>query len=678
MEDFAAGIKTRLFEKEKQVWQSIFIAVKNSLIYIDDNIAELLHWSGRTLDMFDAGAIRIQSIDCGLSGSKDERKSVFISSSLLPGKGIEKIQKIVESSHFQFCTIFCTVTDGDMSLAFKRRTNVENESFYTKLKESVKFWMNHEHATVEIHHVPCVYANIVPGLFFMPSFSTFFPMLPSDLPTIMEWLRNKGDQRKFNSLSEVEIQHTPNIFQVRLKLLASALSSLFDELELNEDCYAIGHTSKLLAAELVNISSTKMKKSDNRCTVIFIDRTLDLVQGSSKSTSTSMADKIFELLPALPGHSLDVGIDMSTLISSTNSKNNILVPGSIAHSLLHKDAQDLFSSIVMENKKKCLSKIHTKLMNLLKEESISVPEENHIGNATSEKLSSLIKYFRNDMRLFVKHSAVLQVAMAVINTAEHHDNPKYEEIESTEKVLQLSLNEEDSPSCLSHILMLLKNVRDGERSYCLEDVFLLLIYIFSLVGDESSDSLQEESELQDTIVQDILSGTLKVKTKCIIDVNKDGQNVIKNKITGCFQKLSGLKHLRHNFTSFRDLFANTSSLHNLRSYESLVKQIIEKVFDPKKIEINDIEFKSTRLKDFIKSGFSLFMNVSKPHPSDHPVLFLFLVGGVTCSEVKQIHEYISSQNITSQIIIGSTKILNSRDILSHIFSNDNVLTMPYS
>ncbi len=47
--------------------------------------------------------------------------------------------------------------------------------------------------------------------------------------------------------------------------------------------------------------------------------------------------------------------------------------------------------------------------------------------------------------------------------------------------------------------------------------------------------------------------------------------------------------------------------------------------------------------------FSLFMNVSKPHPSDHPVLFLFVVGGVTCSEIQQINEFISSQNINTQV-----------------------------
>ncbi|CAB3986675.1 Sec1 family domain-containing 2 [Paramuricea clavata] len=494
----------------------------------------------------------------------------------------------------------------------------------------------------------------------------------------MEWLRTKGDQRKFNSLSEVEIQHTPKVFQVKLKLLASALSTLFDELELTEDCYAVGHTSKLLAAELVNISSAKLKKNvGSPCTVVFIDRTLDMVQASSTSSS-NLADKIFQLLPKLPGHNLDVVVDMTRLISSTTCKNNVLVPGSLAHSPSHKEAQSLLSFMVMESKQDSLTKIYMKLVKILKEESISVPEDTNVGKVTTDKLSLLINYFRNNMEIFLKHSAVLQVAMAVVNTAEHEDNSCLEEIQSTEKVLQLSLNEEDSPSCLSHMLMLLKNVREGIRSYCLEDILLLLVYVYSLVGDESSDSLEEESNLQDTIIQDILSEKLTVKTKFIIDVKQDSEKVVRNKIVGCFQRLSGLKHLRDDFTSFRELFRNTSSLHNLRSYEPILKQIVEKVFDPKKAEINDIEFKSARLKDFIKSGFSLFMNVSKPHPSDHPVLFLFVVGGVTCAEIQQINEYISSQNIKTQVIMGSTNILNSQDILSRIFSQNNALYMPYS
>ena len=66
----AADIRVRLFEQNKRVWRSVFTTVNNSIIYIDNNIAEILHWSGRTLDMIDAGALRIQSIESGLVSIK--------------------------------------------------------------------------------------------------------------------------------------------------------------------------------------------------------------------------------------------------------------------------------------------------------------------------------------------------------------------------------------------------------------------------------------------------------------------------------------------------------------------------------------------------------------------------------------------------------------------------------
>lgn len=64
--NMAADIRVRLYEESERIWQSIFTTVNNSLIYIDDSIAEILHWSGKALDMTDAGAIRIQSIESGL------------------------------------------------------------------------------------------------------------------------------------------------------------------------------------------------------------------------------------------------------------------------------------------------------------------------------------------------------------------------------------------------------------------------------------------------------------------------------------------------------------------------------------------------------------------------------------------------------------------------------------
>lgn len=62
----AADIRVKLLEQNTNLWNSIITTVTNSLIYIDDSIAEILHWSGKTMDMIDAQAIRIQSIDSGL------------------------------------------------------------------------------------------------------------------------------------------------------------------------------------------------------------------------------------------------------------------------------------------------------------------------------------------------------------------------------------------------------------------------------------------------------------------------------------------------------------------------------------------------------------------------------------------------------------------------------------
>lgn len=62
----ADSVDIKLLEHTESMWQSVFTAVKNSLVYMDNSIAEVLHWSGRTLELIDAGAKRIQSVDCGV------------------------------------------------------------------------------------------------------------------------------------------------------------------------------------------------------------------------------------------------------------------------------------------------------------------------------------------------------------------------------------------------------------------------------------------------------------------------------------------------------------------------------------------------------------------------------------------------------------------------------------
>lgn len=55
--------------------------------------------------------------------------------------------------------------------------------------------------------------------------------------------------------------------------------------------------------------------------------------------------------------------------------------------------------------------------------------------------------------------------------------------------------------------------------------------------------------------------------------------------------------------------------------------------------------------------FSLFMNVSKPRPNDHPLLVLFIVGGVTCSEVHQIREALAAYHPNTQVSFSKSCFL---------------------
>lgn len=56
----------------------------------------------------------------------------------------------------------------------------------------------------------------------------------------------------------------------------------------------------------------------SKCSVILVDRSLDLVAATTQACQT-LADKILGLLPRLPQHSVDVAVDM-TLLTDTPDK----------------------------------------------------------------------------------------------------------------------------------------------------------------------------------------------------------------------------------------------------------------------------------------------------------------------------------------------------------------------
>lgn len=49
--------------------------------------------------------------------------------------------------------------------------------------------------------------------------------------------------------------------------------------------------------------------------------------------------------------------------------------------------------------------------------------------------------------------------------------------------------------------------------------------------------------------------------------------------------------------------------------------------------------------------YRLFRSVGKPRPSDHPLLILFVIGGITSTEVRQVRDVVSAAKGSLQVTI---------------------------
>ena len=97
---------------------------------------------------------------------------------------------------------------------------------------------------------------------------------------------------------------------------------------------------------------------------------------------------------------------------------------------------------------------------------------------------------------------------------------------------------------------------------------------------------------------------------------------------------------------------------------SLFKMLIEDIFDHRSTTENpDLEHKSGGLKDLLKTGFSLFVNVRKPRPSDNPVILFYVCGGIRPDEFKLIRDLFRTKAPSHDVIVGSSHLISAHDML---------------
>ncbi|KAK1796629.1 hypothetical protein P4O66_008931 [Electrophorus voltai] len=195
----------------------------------------------------------------------------------------------------------------------------------------------------------------------------------------------------------------------------------------------------------------------------------------------------------------------------------------------------------------------------------------------------------------------------------------------------------------------------GDDELNVDDLLVLLVYVYSLgqethVGRSHAEE-QVEEELIGALTRSLTNQTtLSQLLQDITGVSTPEELTVERAHTALervFETLRTLGRSRSQLRQFRSVYNAGDTTHQA-TYRPFLKQVLEEIFRPGRPECPDIEHTSGGLTDLLKTGISMFMKVSRPHPSDHPLLFLFLVGGVTPSELRLIREVVSAHKAGTQ------------------------------
>lgn len=667
-----------------QMWEKVLSKVKKAVVFMDDKCAEALHWSGGAAALLEAGAKNLKQFSSFEACSVNEPKAVFVVSTLLKGRTIDIIKDIISLSHFQYCVVFTTVAHSVHLLANNVTAEMEGSPVFEQFEEKLCEWMGNMNYTAEVMHVPVVFAPVSQQLLLTPTFAHLFPLLSPDLDTVNA---KRPEKKRFGSLIDLDMNSLPVELQLEIKHLASALNSMFEATGTREESFAVGPMSRIIAGELASHPQAKnrRKTAPNKASIIFIDRTMDLT-GAVGHHGDNLVEKILTVLKPLPGHVTDVQVDMLELTSlqHTPDSQNILAPGCLAQAE-SSAARSLWEVMLTSKQKEGVMEVRRQLVEAASKEKL--PIKMSMGRVTPEQLCSYTRLFRSSWGALESHCGVLQLGLATAQTLRHPSLPRWDACLAFERLLLQALGDSDFPTVLRQLLPLMKP-REGqgapgsgraEEECGPDELVLLLVYLYSLADEAQSADLDAEEEQLEKLERELIGALTLVLTR------ETQLSPLLQKLTGCadpeeltterahsavedmFETLRGLSHTRDHLKQLRSVYTASDGVHQA-NYRSFLRQVLEEVFHPDRLECPDIEHMSGGLTDLLKTGFSMFMKVTRPHPSDNPLLFLFLVGGVTPAELRLIKELVSTHKPGTQVLVLSTRLLRPADIAELLFT----------
>ncbi|XP_077286035.1 sec1 family domain-containing protein 2-like [Arctopsyche grandis] len=621
----------------KYWWQQVYQRVLGGVVFIEDCLAECLHWDGGLFNLVDAGAISVKCLSSFESGDENQKKAVFITRGT--SANLNSIQEILLNSHFVSCIL---ITNADSNIL-----SSESDVTYDELKETVGKWMSKKECMVEIVHTPLFGVSITNNIFITPVFSKLYPKFGHGLfPT----------QTSMLDLHSLLLDDKNEV-----RRLASSIDSFLEYLGVKEDIFYLGPFSSVLAGVLEHLpSGTRRKNASGQASIVFIDRTLDIC-GVTTHSSNSVLDKLMTLLPRFPGHSTDLAVDISPLCEAdmvTITDDVHLSPGCIVHVDNESNRQN-FEYFVNKTQTEVMFGLYSKLMRINNMSPGKFPPR-----VTAQNLEKLISTYKGNYKIIEANSGLLQQSLGIVQALKSPDVQQIDLLMCLEKqVLQSITTSRDSTSVLSQISHIIKSWK--QRGLSLERLLSLLVYIYSLAGGYITFSEAQEKTLHESLSTAIYENKNNI-TSCFESLDdaihcKEDADFLTDFI---INRLKDLSKLRDNLTRYKSVI-NVIDKVSPSEYKGVLQQLIGDIVDIRRPDMPDLKCRTAGLKDFLLSGFNILMsttsknaqNISK-HPFDNPLVIIYVIGGITAEECFKIHRDIMISGTDINVIIGSTSLVN--------------------
>eukprot|EP00898_Chlorokybus_atmophyticus_P004499 jgi/Chlat1/504/Chrsp103S01100 len=466
-----------------------------------------------------------------------------------------------------------------------------------------------------------------------------------------------------------------------LSILAHTLWGIARLWDRKLDAFALGRTSRAVAramAALPQPLETRLNRLKQSVAFVLVDRTLDLVTPacdndflmdrvlSSLSCSTSDAFG----LSHPQGWSMTIGrVPLRRLLPWEQTSNISAVETSIGkrcqlYGSLYQPLDEqgvLWLRTLLEHKKlrEAALLVHRWLTEALRHEDVAVSKPP--VNIKAAMLREMIKPL---LLAGPRHAALVQVAAAVAEALEPEFTKHCDALARAERLLKVTAGAPQHSLSLQ-LGDLLRQSHDSTSGITLQDALLLLAVGYGLNPRPASPENalyieQEEADLQDAIVDTILHVSPAPSFAANLPQGSEGRRVLRERVQQRVQRIRAL-------TASRDRLRDFSAMQpDGYGPMPLLRQLGSKLH--RQADLTDVVHAPSSIGGFLKSGLGRFgLAQVKPKPSDHKVIVLFVIGGISAYEVCAAREAAAAVNPDAQLIVAGTTLQTPEGLYKQLF-----------